>query len=337
MARTMAVANAPSGTTISGPISINPLGASAVCRYRELYLCSLAQRARRVNRSVVRPYRLTRDRQSESGAARLVGDVRLPYGREILRGDSLAVIGHRDTHCIAPTEPRDIDFHADTAVLSGSIDGIQQHVAQRAGKRSVVTVHTRKILVYLEIQSNAWRHAAARCVTNELSHVDFRRRTLGQSPELGETPRHAIETRRLHLDDVDIFLQRRGSLVAQAGKREPYGRERILDLVRHSSRAFPECVEPVSYTNLTLTVLELRHHLTHAASERLEFGRAAHPARSDLNGRPPSGAAVLSRSARYDRALGRRRKRLTVSNDLRPSHQLVERAAQLPAEMSRHA
>src|SRR5450759_3356769 len=111
MARTTAVANAPSGTTISGPISINPLGASAVCGYRELYLRSLAQRARGVHGSIVRPYRLTRDRQPESGATRLVGDVRLPNGREILRGDSLAVIGHRDPDRIAPTDPGDTGLH----------------------------------------------------------------------------------------------------------------------------------------------------------------------------------------------------------------------------------
>src|SRR5882762_10082413 len=106
MARMMAQANAPSGTAISGPISISPHGADAVRGYRELYLRSLAQRARCVDGSIVRPHRLTRDGEPESGAAGLVGDVRLPDLLETLRRDPLAVVGNRNPHRVASPEVR---------------------------------------------------------------------------------------------------------------------------------------------------------------------------------------------------------------------------------------
>src|ERR1700681_1976317 len=194
MARTMAQAKAPSGTTISGPISVGPLGAGAVSGYRKLYLRSFARRARRANGSVVGPDRLTRDRQAESRAAGFVGDVRLPDRAERLRGDALAFIGHGDAHRVAPTEFCGAGLHRNAAVFSGSIDRVEEHVAQGTRQRSVVTVHPGKILVYLQIKSKAGRHTAMRSVTNELSHVAFRWRPFWQLSKLGEAPRHAIET-----------------------------------------------------------------------------------------------------------------------------------------------
>src|SRR5207248_9577561 len=58
IAQMIAVANAPSGMTISGPMLLSPHGAGAVCGYGELYFRSTAQRAGGVHGSIVRPDRL---------------------------------------------------------------------------------------------------------------------------------------------------------------------------------------------------------------------------------------------------------------------------------------
>jgi len=128
MARTMAQANAPSGTTISGPISINPLGASAVCGYRELYLRSLAQRARGVHGSIVRPYRLTRDRQPESGAARSTASRRvrsnesLKESRALRHVDTFAVVGDRDDRGQVAGDPPQRGQRGEQAVAAAERD-----------------------------------------------------------------------------------------------------------------------------------------------------------------------------------------------------------------------
>src|SRR5712671_2947721 len=329
MARMIAQAKAPSGTTISGPISVGPLGVSAVSGYRKLYLRSFAQRTRSVDGSVVGPDRLTRDRQPKPCASGFVGDVRLPDRAESLRGNALAFIGNGDAHRVAPTEFCNAGLHRDAAVLSRGIDRVEEHVTQRARQRSVVTVYPGKILVYLEIESNAGRHTATRSVTNELSHVDFRRRTFGQLPKFGEAPRHAIETLRFHRDDIDVILQRLRRLSAQASKREADRRQRILDLVRDSSCALPECVEALRLDRLTSAVLELRHHFAHASSQRLELRRAPYSAGRDLDGR--AALAIFAGTARDDGTLGRRRQGLTMTNELGPADQLVQRPAQLSA------
>src|SRR3954463_13647238 len=95
---TIAVANAPSGTTISGPMSIAPLGVSAVSWNCELYLRTLAQRARRRDGSIVRPHRLAGYRQPQPGAAGLVGNVGLPDRLQATRRDPFAVVGDRDAY-----------------------------------------------------------------------------------------------------------------------------------------------------------------------------------------------------------------------------------------------
>src|SRR4030081_3280932 len=92
----MAVANAPSGTIISGPISKLPFGVDAVGGNSELNLRSFAQRARCVHSAIVRPYCLPRDGQPQARSARLVRYVRLPDCLQLFRGDAFAVVGNRD-------------------------------------------------------------------------------------------------------------------------------------------------------------------------------------------------------------------------------------------------
>src|SRR3954467_477322 len=92
IAQMIAVANAPSGTTISGPISTRPHGAGAVCGYDELYLRSASQRARGIDSSVVRPDRLTCDRQPEPGTAGLIRHVWLPDSLQTVRCNALTVV-----------------------------------------------------------------------------------------------------------------------------------------------------------------------------------------------------------------------------------------------------
>src|SRR4051812_4743509 len=70
-----AVANAPSGTIISGPISSRPHGAGAVYGYGELYLRSAPQRTGGVDSSIVSPDRLPCDSQPQASAAGLIGHV----------------------------------------------------------------------------------------------------------------------------------------------------------------------------------------------------------------------------------------------------------------------
>src|SRR5437763_14971456 len=104
MARMIAHAKAPSGTAISGPMLLSPHGAGAVCGYGELYLRSTAQRAGGVHGSIVRPDRLPRDRQPQASSTRLMSYVRFPDLLQILGGDPLAVVRHRNAHRIATAE-----------------------------------------------------------------------------------------------------------------------------------------------------------------------------------------------------------------------------------------
>src|SRR3954469_2197474 len=332
IASTTAVANAPSGTTISGPISVGPLGAGAVSWNRELDLRTLAQRTRCGHGAIVRPHCLPGDGEAEARTARLVRDVRLPDRLETAGRDAFAVVGDGDPHRIPPRHFHSARADRDSAFLPRCIDRIEQHVAQRACQCSIVAEHAWKILVYPQIESNAWRHAAARGVAHQLSDIDLRRRTLGQTTELRKAPRHSIEPLRLHRDDIDILLQRVGRLTAQPRQREPDRSQRILDLVRDPARALPERVQTLGFHRLPPPVLELGDHLAHAAAQSLEFGRALHPARRDFDRSAP--VVAVSMRPRDERRLRWRRQRLAVPDQLRPAHQLFERPTQLPAQMA---
>src|SRR6266581_9310283 len=145
---------------------LSPHGAGAVCWYGKLYLRSTTQRAGGVHGSIVRPDCLPCDRQTQTCTTRFIGYVRLPDSLQIIGGDSLAVVGDRDADGIASTEFRQSRRHGDASVTARSIDCVEQHIAQSAGERAVVSVHTRQILVDLQIESNAGWHAAARRVAN---------------------------------------------------------------------------------------------------------------------------------------------------------------------------
>src|SRR2546423_2938280 len=284
-ARTIAVTNAPSGTATSGPISRLPLGVDAVCRYSELNLCSFPQRARRVHSSIVRPNCLARDCQPQPSSTRLVRDIRLPDRLQLFRGDTLAVVRDSDPDRTLTARRNRAGAHGDTAVLSRRVDCVEQNIAQSPCKGAVMAVHSGKIVVYLQIEGNGWRHAASRSISNELTHVDFRGRSFGEPSELGEAPGHSVEAIRFNSNHPDVFLQVLRSLPAQPGKREANRRQRILDFVRDSSRTLSESVQSLSLDGLPPPVLKLGDHLAHTSAPRLEFGGATNPARGDVDGR----------------------------------------------------
>src|SRR4051812_39265359 len=129
----IAVANAPSGTAISGPTMLAlPLGADAVSWYRQLNLGSFAQRASSVHSSIVRPHCLTRDCQTQSGAAGLVGHVRLPDRLQLFRRDTFAVVRHRDLDRALTAQIRRSCTDRDATTLTRCIHRIEQNVAQRS-------------------------------------------------------------------------------------------------------------------------------------------------------------------------------------------------------------
>src|SRR6478672_2133287 len=123
----IAVANAPSGTTISGPISTRPHGAGAVCRYGELYLGSTSQRTGGVHGSVVGPDRLTRDRQTESGSTGLVGHVRLPDSFQTLGRDALAVVRDGNPYRVPSAHLRRFCRNGDVAMPGRRVHGVEQN------------------------------------------------------------------------------------------------------------------------------------------------------------------------------------------------------------------
>src|SRR3954463_8959423 len=133
---TIAVANAPSGTTISGPcISVCPHGAGAVCGYRELYLRSLAQRTCCGDGSIVRPNGLPRDREAQTRSTGLVRHVRLPDPFQILRRDALAVVSDGDSNGVTIAHFSWARRDGDAPLFARRIHRIQQNVAERAGER----------------------------------------------------------------------------------------------------------------------------------------------------------------------------------------------------------
>src|SRR5258705_4408943 len=194
MARKMAHTNAPSGTTISGPISALHRGVPAVGRYRQLNLRSFARGARRIHSPIVRPYRLPRNGEPEAGAPGLVGDVWLPDLFEALGRNSLSGVGDRYAHRVAAGHPDLIRLHRDVPAVRGCVDGVEKNVTQCAGQRAVVAVHSGQIVVYLKFECDVRRNSAARRVADQLANIYFRGRTIGQPSELGEAPRHAIQS-----------------------------------------------------------------------------------------------------------------------------------------------
>ena len=90
-------------------------------------------------------------------------------------------------------------------------------------------------------------------------------------------------------------------------------------------------MQTLCFDCLLSSVLQFGDHFPHAAAQCLELGRAPDSTLCDLYHRPF--IAVLL-CVGYDRRLGRRWQRLTMTDQVRPSHELVERPAQLPAQMA---
>src|SRR6185503_12631747 len=113
---------------------------------------SFSHRALRLNRAMVREYRLTRDRETQPGSTGLRRDVRLPDAPELLRRDSAARVRYGDLHrasaVILALRVLRSHAHRYAAGLSigGSaarVHGVQDHVRERTRQRVVMPVNHR--------------------------------------------------------------------------------------------------------------------------------------------------------------------------------------------------
>ena len=133
----------------------------------------------------------------------------------------------------------------------------------------------------------------------------------GQTAELREASRHLFETLRFDRQDLDRLRQLGRRVAAESRDREADRRERVLELVRHLSRALAQSRGAFRFERACSAQLQLAGHVAHSSPQHLEFRRAA--------------------------SRRRRRQRLASPDARRPADELLQRATQTSAQMSRHA
>ena len=146
----------------------------------------------------------------------------------------------------------------------------------------------------------------------QLAEVDVGRGAVGQAAELREAARHRLEPRRLRREHLHRVGLRRRRVASQPLDGEADRRERVLELVRHAARRL---------------------------AERL----ARAPPRARARGRRASSRAIVRMRRRSvpnsgaPRGSGSSGSGCPRLHERRPPHQLVERAAELPAQVPRDA
>ena len=92
-------------------------------------------------------YRLSRNRQSESGASRLVRDVRIPDAAELARRDAASGIADLDAHSLPAAQVRPCRAYSDPTRAITRVDSVEYHVRQRSRERVVMSDDVRQTIL----------------------------------------------------------------------------------------------------------------------------------------------------------------------------------------------
>src|SRR5688572_19685792 len=169
---------------------------------RESNLGPVTDRARGVNRTVVREDRLARDREPQPGSSWLVRHVWLPDAREALGRNAASGVADRDHDTIVAVAPLPRDRDADargTIRLRCSpgptrVDSVEQDVREGACERVMVPTDHWDVILDTHLRCDIWRHGHAGRIANELRDIHVGRRALRQASKLREAPGHLLET-----------------------------------------------------------------------------------------------------------------------------------------------
>jgi hypothetical protein len=172
----------------------------------------------------------------------------------------------------------------------------------------VVAVDHRQGIVDLDERFHARRNRRARRIAGKLADVDRRARAFGQAPELREASRHLLEAMGFDAQHLHRFRQLRRRVTPKSIHREADRGERVFQFVRKLPGALAERAGAFRLELARARRFELAGHVAHASSKDLEL-RCAAPGR-------------------------RHGKRLSSANPLRPPDQLLQRPAQIPAQVT---
>src|SRR6185312_14344513 len=197
------------GTRTSGPTNRflqRRFGRQLVDGEHEADLRAFAGTARRIHRPAMCQHRLTRDRQPQPRAARLLRDVRIPNPRELFRRDPTSGVAHAELHRVvygaAAVRVATPHPHLHVAAVATRIHRVHQHVRQRPSKRVVVPGHERDVIIDVHVHRHTIGRDRARRVSRQLTHVHRGRRTLRQTAELRKVASHLFQPPRLRLQHI---------------------------------------------------------------------------------------------------------------------------------------
>ena len=236
------------------------------------------------------------------------------YGSQMCASRSAGMprpaIAHRQLDGLAGRARRAHALHAhdDLAARRARLHRVQQHVAERARERVVVPVHERHVVGDLHAPGELLGHRRRDRPARELPEVHVGRGAVGQAAELREAARHALQARGLRGEHLHDLALRGRRVASQPLDREADRRQRVLELVRDAARGLAERLRALRLQRACAPLGQRARHRAHATAQRAELGRAA---RLGLVGH---GLAGL-----HERG---------------PSHDLVERATELPTQMS---
>ncbi|MBA4071657.1 MAG: hypothetical protein C0497_07445 [Gemmatimonas sp.] len=134
-----------------------------------------ARRAVGFDASAVRHHCLLHDCQPQPRPRRLVGHVRVPDARQLLRRDAASVVphGHHDV-VVAPGHA-----HLQPRRRAARLYCVDQHVREGAMQRVVLTLYEREVRLGFELECRGVGDARARHLARHVPEVERRHRSLG--------------------------------------------------------------------------------------------------------------------------------------------------------------
>ncbi len=248
------------------------------------------------------------EREPEPRAVAFRREVRLEDPLPHVGGNTRPVV--RDRH----GESRAVacDRHVERAGALHRFGGVAIEVRERPAQRLVVAHNRARSAVRGEPDGNTIGNARPSQLLEQLHEIDFAGRPFRQSPEISEFSRESLQPigfGRHHLHGRFFPTFRHSVLPPQLIHRDPHRRQRILDLMRDAARDFAERPQSLGLELAFARRGESGRQFAQRLAQRFEFGRAA-----------------------AERATGGG-KGLVAPDQGGPTHQLVDRARELPRQM----